>query len=198
MWLIRSKDKSTLDDEALILHYRNKGDKEAVGILFNRYSHLLFGVCMKYLKDPEESRDAVLQIFEKLYVDLQKHDVQKFSYWIHRVAQNFCLMQLRSRQAAKNRAEKFSKDELVLVEKESDLHHTLAYQKEEALVLLEEAILSLNEEQRMCIELFYIKEKCYNDISALTGFDFKQVKSFIQNGKRNLKIYMEKKNHVQQ
>ena len=196
MWLIRNKDKSTLGDDELILTYRNKGDKEAVGILFNRYSHLVFGVCMKYLKDPEEARDAVSQIFEKLYVDLKKHDVQKFSFWIHRVAQNFCLMQLRSKQAAQNKAERFTKDEMVLMENNDDIHHTAAYQKEAELTLLEEAIKSLNEEQRICVELFYLKEKCYNDISDLTGYGFKQVKSFIQNGKRNLKIYMENKNHA--
>ncbi len=196
MWLIRNKDKSTLGDDELILTYRNKDDKEAVGVLFNRYSHLVFGVCMKYLKDPEDARDAVSQIFEKLHIDLKKHDVKKFSFWIHRVAQNFCLMQLRSKQAAQNKAERFTKDEMVLMENNDDIHHTAAYQKEAELTLLEEAIKSLNEEQRVCVELFYLKEKCYNDISDLTGYDFKQVKSFIQNGKRNLKIYMENKNHA--
>lgn len=196
MWLIRNKDKSTLGDDELILTYRNKDDKEAVGVLFNRYSHLVFGVCMKYLKDPEDARDAVSQIFEKLHIDLKKHEVQKFSFWIHRVAQNFCLMQLRSKQAAQNKAERFTKDEMVLMENNDDIHHTAAYQKEAELTLLEEAIKSLNEEQRVCVELFYLKEKCYNDISDLTGYDFKQVKSFIQNGKRNLKIYMENKNHA--
>ncbi len=196
MWLIRNKDKSTLGDEELILTYRQNDDKEAIGVLFNRYSHLIFGVCMKYLKDPEESRDAVLRIFEKLHVDLKKHDVQKFSFWVHRVAQNFCLMQLRSNQAARKRLDNYHLDEAVLMENNEDLHHSVAMQKEAELTLLQEGIQTLGEEQRICVELFYLKEKCYNDISELTGFDFKQVKSFIQNGKRNLKIYMEKKNHA--
>jgi RNA polymerase sigma-70 factor (ECF subfamily) len=198
MWLIRNKDKSILTDEELIQHYRQKEDKQAVGVLFNRYSHLVFGVCMKYLKDPDESKDAVLQIFEKLYADLLKHDVQKFSFWIHRVTQNFCLMQLRSKQAAKNRSDQYQNYEINTADEPDDNNIKKAYQKETELQLLEEAILSLNDEQRMCIELFYLKEKCYNEISDLTGFDFKQVKSYIQNGKRNLKIYMEKKNHVRQ
>src|SRR5690606_40951832 len=107
MWLIRNKDQSALTDEELIAAYRLKNDKQGVGILFNRSAHLVFGVCMKYLKDTDESKDAVLQIFEKLHTDLRKHEVQKFSYWLHRVAQNFCLMQLRSNQAAKNRADRF-------------------------------------------------------------------------------------------
>lgn len=198
MWLIRNKDQSALTDEELIAAYRLKNDKQAVGILFNRYAHLVFGVCMKYLKDADESKDAVLQIFEKLHTDLRKHEVQKFSYWLHRVAQNFCLMQLRSNQAAKNRADRFVQDEKAMAEDLDHDHLKKANEREYELQLLEEAVSTLNEEQRICIELFYLKEKCYNEISELTGFDFKQVKSYIQNGKRNLKIYMEKKNHVQQ
>ena len=196
MWLIRNKDKNALSDEELVLQYRQQGDKQAVGILFNRYSHLVFGVCMKYLKDTDDSKDAVLQIFEKLYADLSKHDVQKFSYWIHRVAQNFCLMQLRSRQAAKNRADNYSRDEIAASTEFEPENTDRVYEKETELLMLEEAIKTLNEEQRICIELFFPKEKCYNEITDLTGFDFKQVKSFIQNGKRNLRIYMEKNNHV--
>lgn len=196
MWLIRNKDKNALSDEELVLQYRQQGDKQAVGILFNRYSHLVFGVCMKYLKDTDDSKDAVLQIFEKLYADLSKHDVQKFSYWIHRVAQNFCLMQLRSRQAAKNRADNYSRDEIAASTEFEPENTDRIYEKETELLMLEEAIKTLNEEQRICIELFFLKEKCYNEITDLTGFDFKQVKSFIQNGKRNLRIYMEKNNHV--
>ena len=196
MWLIRSKDKNALSDEELIQHYRKHSDKQAVGVLFNRYSHLVFGVCMKYLKDSDDSKAAVLQIFEKLYADLLKHDVQKFSYWIHRVAQNFCLMQLRSRQAAKNRADNYSLDEIASSTEFEPENTDHAHEKETELLMLEEAIKTLNEEQRICIELFFLKEKCYNEITDLTGFDFKQVKSFIQNGKRNLRIYMEKNNHV--
>lgn len=196
MWLIRSKDKNALSDEELIQHYRKHSDKQAVGVLFNRYSHLVFGVCTKYLKDSDDSKDAVLQIFEKLYADLLKHDVQKFSYWIHRVAQNFCLMQLRSRQAAKNRADNYSLDEIASSTEFEPENTDHAHEKETELLMLEEAIKTLNEEQRICIELFFLKEKCYNEITDLTGFDFKQVKSFIQNGKRNLRIYMEKNNHV--
>ncbi|HRB40794.1 MAG TPA: sigma-70 family RNA polymerase sigma factor [Bacteroidia bacterium] len=196
MWLIRNKDKNALSDEELVLQYRQQGDKQAVGILFNRYSHLVFGVCMKYLKDTDDSKDAVLQIFEKLYADLSKLDVQKFSYWIHRVAQNFCLMQLRSRQAAKNRADNYSRDEIAASTEFEPENTDRVYEKETELLMLEEAIKTLNEEQRICIELFFLKEKCYNEITDLTGFDFKQVKSFIQNGKRNLRIYMEKNNHV--
>ncbi len=196
MWLIRNKDKSTLSDEELILQFRSSDDRQAVGVLFNRYSHLVFGVCLKYLKDSEESRDAVMQIFEKLYTDLKKHDVQKFSFWIHRVAQNFCLMQLRSRKAAQNRNQNYYYDEQTNVESEETSHLTSAIEKETELNKLTEAIQSLNTEQKICVELFYLKEKCYNEICELTGFDFKQVKSYIQNGKRNLKIYMEQQSHA--
>ena len=144
MWLIRNKDQSALTDEELIAAYRLKNDKQAVGILFNRYAHLVFGVCMKYLKDTDESKDAVLQIFEKLHTDLRKHEVQKFSYWLHRVAQNFCLMQLRSNQAAKNRADRFVQDEKIMAEDMDHDHLKKANEREYELQLLEEAVSTLN------------------------------------------------------
>lgn len=193
MLFIRTSGKSPLDDSELILRYRNNGDKDSVGILFSRYSHLVFGVCMKYLKDQDECKDATLQIFEKLYDDLKKYEVQKFSFWLHSVARNYCLMQLRNRQAAMKREEDFAASEKSLVETEEE--STPIAEKEIVFDKLEEAIKSLNEEQRICIELFYLKQKCYQEITELTDFNIKQVKSYIQNGKRNLKIFLQQHIH---
>lgn len=193
MLFIRTSGQNPLDDSELIALYRSKGDKEAVGILFNRYSHLVYGVCMKYLKDQDESKDATLQIFEKLYDDLKKYDVQKFSFWLHSVARNYCLMQLRNKQAAMKREEDFAASEKSLVESGEEI--TPIAEKEIVYDKLYEAIQSLNEEQRLCIELFYLKKKCYQEITELTDFGMKQVKSYIQNGKRNLKIFLQQHIH---
>ena len=195
MWLIRSKDKSTLTDAELIALYRNKNDGNAIGILFNRYSHLVFSVCMKYLKDQDDCKDATLQIFEKLYDDLKKYEVQKFSFWLHSVARNFCLMQLRNKQAALHREEEF-----LYQQEQEDTEPEMIFNvntNTDVSAKLNDAIQSLNIEQRMCIELFYLKQKCYQEIAELTNFNMKQVKSYIQNGKRNLKIYLEKHIHEQ-
>lgn len=141
---------------------------------------------MKYLKDEDDSKDAVMQIFEKLLIDLKRHEVQNFKSWLHTVAKNYCLMQLR-----KKNPETPLTDNLV-VEKENFLHREEGHELEERLTLMEEAIGQLNEQQKICVELFYLKEKCYQEISDQTGYTMNEVKSFIQNGKRNLKIYMEK------
>ena len=141
---------------------------------------------MKYLRDADDRKDAVMQIFEKLLLDLKKHEVQNFKSWLHTVAKNYCLMQLR-----KKNPETPLLDNLV-VEKEHFLHREEEQELEERLTLMEEAINQLSEQQKKCVELFYLKEKCYQEISEHTGYSKNEVKSFIQNGKRNLKIYMEK------
>ena len=141
---------------------------------------------MKYLKNEDDSKDAVMQLFEKLLIDLKKHEVQNFKGWLHTVAKNYCLMQLRKKNPETPLIEN------LVVENQHFAHHEEEPQLEERLTLMEEAIAQLNDSQKKCVELFYLKEKCYQEISEQTGYTMNEVKSFIQNGKRNLKIYMEK------
>jgi RNA polymerase sigma-70 factor (ECF subfamily) len=195
LWIKRKTQPASASEKSdaeLINEFKSGKNAQALGVLFERYVHLVFGVCMKYLKDKEESRDATMQIFEKLRVDLQKHQVEKFSYWLHTVSKNYCLMQLRSRDAMKNY------DDALLVTEDGVTEDGLLPElfrennSEHFLEILPHAIQNLNTEQRACIELFYLKEKCYEEVSEITGFTMKQVKSYIQNGKRNLKIYLVK------
>jgi RNA polymerase sigma factor (sigma-70 family) len=179
----------------LILSFRTKGDKKALGVLFDRYSHLVFGVCMKYLKNEDDAKDATMAVYEKLMEDLKRFDVQKFSNWIHSVARNYCLMQLRSRKAMLHVDDELSSGWDVIVESHQPSHLSIEKDKEAELQLMEEAIRHLNEEQRICIDLFYLKNYCYQDVAEISGFTLPEVKSYIQNGKRNLKIYMIKMNH---
>lgn len=177
-------------DAELIDDFKSGGDPSALGILFERYVHLVYGVCMKYLKNTEESRDATMQIFEKIRFDLQKHKVEKFSFWLHTVSKNYCLMQLRSKDAMK------SYDDTLLVTDDGVVEENISdflgeHNADHLLEILPKALENLSSEQRACIELFYLKEKCYEEISSLTGYDMKKVKSYIQNGKRNLKIYLQ-------
>jgi len=192
MWLINRKKSENADDSELIADYKRFGDRKKIGILFDRYSHLVFGVCMKYLKNQDDSKDATLSIFEKAMDDLKKHDVQKFSYWIHTVARNYCLMQLRSRRAMVYIDDDEGPGEKVLHQGGDEQ----GVSKQEGLLqLMEEAISKLNEEQRTCIDLFYLKKYCYQDVSKITGFTMNEVKSHIQNGKRNIKIHMTRNSH---
>jgi RNA polymerase sigma factor (sigma-70 family) len=176
-----------LDDEELVDLYKKSGDLAIVGELYNRYTSLTFGVCLKYLKDREESKDAVMQIFEKLIVSLKDHQISQFKGWLYVTARNHCLMQLR---AGKNK--KFEEISPFLMESGEDVHLQEGPEIESNLSKLEGCIEALPEEQKRCVQLFYLEKKCYKEITETTGYDLNKVKSYIQNGKRNLKICMDK------
>lgn len=178
------KDSS---DDALLALYRKDGSLDVAGELYNRYMPLVYGVCLKYLKDREESRDAVMQLFEKLVPVLREHDVANFKSWLYVTARNHCLMQLR---ALKSRQQK--EMPAFLMENALVLHPEEVPETEASLTKLEKCMETLVAEQKRCVQLFYLKQLCYKEIVAATGFEDNRVKSYIQNGKRNLKICMEK------
>src|SRR5688572_21070157 len=166
-------------DEELISLYKKTDDLQIVGILYDRYTALTFGVCLKYLKDREESKDAVMQIFEKLISSLKDHEISQFKGWLYVTARNHCLMQLR---AGKNK--KFEEISPFLMESGEDVHLQEGPEIESNLSKLESCMEHLPEEQKRCVQLFYLEKRCYKDITDLTGFDLNKVKSYIQNGKR--------------
>jgi RNA polymerase sigma factor (sigma-70 family) len=175
------------DDAALIARYKSDGDLEALGTLYNKYMHLVFGVCLNYLKDEELSKDAVMQIFEELVLKLKIHEVQNFKSWLHVLTRNHCLMALR----------KQSKHTIVsiddtFVENTDFVHLDMDHTKENKLTVMEKCMETLPEEQRLSVDLFYLQEKCYKEVADITGYEMLKVKSYIQNGKRNLKICIEK------
>ena len=149
---------------------------------------------MKYLRDEDEAKDCVMEIFEKLLTDLHRYEIQNFRGYLHTVAKNQCLMKFRSK---KNKFKAEVEDgihDLEVVEMNLLLHPDDSHEKEAMLNLLERGIQQLNEHQKKCVELFYLDEKSYQEITDLTGYTMLNVKTHIQNGKRNLKIFMEK-NH---
>jgi RNA polymerase sigma factor (sigma-70 family) len=149
---------------------------------------LVYGVCLKYFRDSEKAKDAVMQIFEELIVKLKKHEVENFKGWLHQLAKNYCLMQLRSPRNLKTVEIPAS-----LMQIDENVHLNGVLEKEENLKKLEYCLNSLSEDQRKAVKLFYIEGKCYNEIVGLMGQDWNQVRSSIQNGRRNLKICMEKR-----
>jgi RNA polymerase sigma-70 factor (ECF subfamily) len=174
------------DAEILEQYYRDK-NQEWIGILLERYTLLLFGVCMKYLKNEDDAKDCVQQIFLKVLTEAPKYRIEYFKSWLYMVAKNHCLMKLRGK-GAKNVRE-LNEDAIP----HTDLEKTELLQNEETYELLEEALQDLNEEQRQCVILFYLKKKSYQQVAEKTGYTLLQVKSFIQNGKRNLRIMLEKR-----
>ena len=179
-----------LSDEELIVHYQATEDKFAVGELFKRHSLMCFAVCNKYFRNTEKANDAAMAVFEKLFVDLQSHQIKNFKSWLHTVCRNYCLMQLRKPEltVSINDVSEKSGDEFMQLD--TFLHQDT---KEEKLQELEKAIVWLNDKQRQCIELFYLKKKTYKEISEQTGYTVSDVRSQIQNGKRNLKITLQQK-----
>ncbi|MCO5237591.1 MAG: sigma-70 family RNA polymerase sigma factor [Chitinophagaceae bacterium] len=178
-----------ITDESLLEQFYKEKDNKWLGILLQRYTVLLLGVCMKYLKQEEEARDAVQQIFLKVISELRKYRVTYFKSWLYSVAKNYCLMQLRAK----------GKTHLPVTEKmigtEDPQADAIADQqlKEDIFMALKEVLEDLNEEQKQCIKMFYLEKKSYQDIATETGYSPFQVKSYIQNGKRNLRIKLEKK-----
>ena len=197
LFFSRSKNVNTLDDANLIAEYKRTGDNNYVGELFKRYAHLVLGVCLKYLKNGDEAQDMTMVVFEKLLTDLKKHEVEHFKSWLYMVAKNQCLMQLR-KQIGKETVEininSSEDDDEKSVENDLVGHLDDVDLKEVKLQQLEEGITKLNSEQKICVELFYLQNKSYVEVAEITGYELNQVKSYIQNGKRNLKIYLEKKN----
>ena len=178
-----------LADQDLISHYRSSGDSAFVGELFERYSIPIYAICRKYFKDEDDAKDAAMEVFEYLLAELKKYDIQTFKSWLARAVSNFCLMRIRKRKSIDGKAEEFKKNEIAVMESVQDLHPEVeATEKELELQKLEAALGGLNEEQKTCVELFFLKGKSYEEVAQLTGYNFNQVKSFIQNGKRNLKI----------
>jgi RNA polymerase sigma factor (sigma-70 family) len=178
-----------ITDQQLLEKFHADHNNEWLGILLQRYTLLLYGVCMKYLKNEEESRDSVQQVFLKVIQELHKYKVEYFKSWLYMVAKNHCLMKLRDRQG-KIPAE-LTENHASTAEESSDRQSLL--QNDFALDLLEMGLTELNKEQRQCVTLFYLEKKSYQEITEATGFSLLQVKSYIQNGKRNLKIWIEKK-----
>ena len=175
------------DDADLIKSYKSSGDLGVLGQLYNKYMHLVFGVCVNYLKDEEQSKDAVMQIFEELVVKLRVHEVQNFKSWLHVLTRNHCLMALR-----KNSKNETVSLEDTFVENTDFVHLDIDDAKESKLSVMEKCMDKLPEEQKVTVDLFYLQEKCYKEVAEITGYDMLKVKSYIQNGKRNLKICIEK------
>ncbi len=164
-------------------------DNEWLGVLLERYTLLLLGVCMKYLKNEEDAKDSVQQIFLKVIQELHKYKVEYFKSWVYMVAKNHCLMKLRDKQG-KVSAEL---NEKVLSAPGEETDRQTLLQNDQTLEVMEEALKELNPEQKQCVTLFYLQKKSYQEINEITGFSMLQVKSYIQNGKRNLKILIERK-----
>jgi len=177
---------TSLTDAELIALYKSGSDLQPLGVLYNRYMDLVYGVCLKYFTDQEKAKDAVMNIFEELVVKLKKHDVDNFRGWLHMVSKNHCLMELRTPKNLKTIELPES-----IMQSEDNVHLNGVLDREENLEKLEYCLTTLSDDQKQAVRLFYLDGKSYNEIVQIMGCEWNQVRSLIQNGRRNLKICME-------
>jgi RNA polymerase sigma-70 factor (ECF subfamily) len=184
---VQNNGFSHITDKELLENFYNSHDNKWLGILLQRYTLLLLGVCMKYMKNEEEAKDCVQQVFLKAIIELPKYRVEYFKSWIYMVARNHCLMRLRhlGRKTV-------DIDEKTLIPEE-EIKINAHLEKEKLLEAMSASLSELNEEQKQCLTLFYLEKKSYQEVAEKTGFSIMQVKSYIQNGKRNLKLLLDKK-----
>jgi RNA polymerase sigma factor (sigma-70 family) len=174
-------------DAELVALYKKSEDLQVLGQLYQRYMELVYGVCLKYFKDSEKSKDAVMQIFEELVSKLKKHDVENFKSWLYQLSKNHCLMQLRTPKNLKT--VEFNP---AFVQSTEEPHLNGVFEKEENLNKMAACLETLDKEQKEAVKLFYLEGKCYNEIVEITGQEWNMVRSCIQNGRRNLKNCMDK------
>ncbi len=185
--MLLKKPVSDSTDQELLHLYKQSREAEVVGYLFTRYTSLVYGVCLKYLKNREEAQDATMNIFEKLLTILLNHEVTHFKSWLFVTTRNHCLMHLRAQTG--KQTEELSP---LIMESSHAAHLDDEPDWEGNLVKLENCIGKLIDEQQRCVRLFFLQQKCYQEISTETNYTLKQVKSYLQNGKRNLKICMDR------
>jgi len=181
--LLKNKDKiANLSNDELFVKFKESADNAFLGELYRRYIPLVYGLCLKYLNQQDIAKDAVMDIFAELPEKVKRYEINNFNSWLYSVAKNHCLQILRKDK----KIEFVNIDEMVV---EKDLIFTLTDKPEskEELDALNYCMQTLSEEQHLSINYFFFEEKSYADIVDLTGFTLTKVKSYIQNGKRNLK-----------
>lgn len=183
---IRQIQVTSQSDEELLQDFQQSSSQDVLAVLYLRYTDLVYGVCLQYLSDAEAAKDAVMSIYQELVQKLPYQQVNQFRSWLYVVAKNHCLMQLRSKNKAKIVA--FEPD---YMQSEELLHLDEILEKEAEFKRLERCMETLGNEQRTAIDLFYLQNKCYNEITDELNIDWNRVRSLIQNGRRNLKTCME-------
>jgi RNA polymerase sigma-70 factor, ECF subfamily len=192
LFKIPGKKSHRKTDEELTAEFSSTGNLDLLGELYSAYMHLVYGVCLKYLKDRDESKDAVMQIFEKIITEVPKQHIENFRGWLFVVTRNYCMMLLRSKKVQEERFTEWSNDPVVFMETSTGLH-PIDEDNKDMEADLADCIKRLKDEQKECIRLFYFENRCYNEIALCLRIDEKKVKSHLQNAKRNLKLCLEEK-----
>ncbi|MBC7694842.1 MAG: sigma-70 family RNA polymerase sigma factor [Burkholderiales bacterium] len=188
MWLFKKKEYSS--DEELLKHFKKSGDKELFAELFKKHVSVVYGTCLFYLQDKDEAQDATMQLFEKLMLDINNRDINNFKGWLSFVVRNHCISLIRKNKSNAKHIKSYYEFEYEAPSYETD-EKISSINDEVMLEEMKNCLPKLKENQRTCVELFYLKNKSYQDIADATSFTLNEIKSYIQNGKRNLKLLLE-------
>ena len=188
MWLFKKKEYTS--DEDILKHYKQTGDKEIFADLFKKHVTVVYGTCLFYLQDKNEAQDATMQLFEKLLLDINNREIDYFKGWLSFVVRNHCLSLIRKQKSQSKNIKMYYEFEYqdANLETEESIGRV---GDEQMLEQMKQSLPKLKEGQRICVELFYLKDKSYQEIANETSYSLNEIKSYIQNGKRNLKLLME-------
>ena len=188
MWLFKKKEYTS--DEELLKNYKQTGNKDVFADLFKKHVTVVYGTCLFYLQDKEEAQDATMQLFEKLLLDINNREIDNFKGWLSFVVRNHCISLIRKQKSQTKNAKSYYDFEY----QEPNLEKEEAISRvgdEQLLEQMKNSLPKLKQAQRVCVELFYLKNKSYQDIANETSYTLNEIKSYIQNGKRNLKLLIE-------
>ena len=188
MWLFKKKEYTS--DEDILKHYKQTGDKEIFADLFKKHVTVVYGTCLFYLQDKDEAQDATMQLFEKLLLDVNNREIDHFKGWLSFVVRNHCISLIRKQKSQSKNVKMYYEFEYqdANLETEESIGRV---GDEQMLEQMKQSLPKLKEGQRICVELFYLKDKSYQEIANETSYSLNEIKSYIQNGKRNLKLLME-------
>ena len=188
MWLFKKKEYNS--DEELLKHYKQSGNKELFADLFKKHVSVVYGTCLFYLQDKDEAQDATMQLFEKLLLDINNREIDNFKGWLSFVVRNHCISIIRKNKSQNKNIKSYYEFEYEDANYETE-EKINAVSDDVMLENMKQCLPKLKENQRVCVELFYLNNKSYQDIANETGFTLNEIKSFIQNGKRNLKLLLD-------
>lgn len=192
MWLFKKKEY--LSDDELVHHFKTTGDKNTFAELFKKHVKVVYGTCLFYLQDKAEAQDATMLLFEKLMIEVKNRDIANFKGWLSFVVRNHCISIIRKNKSHQKNIKSYYEFEYEQPNSETE-EKINSIDDEKLLQHMSESLPLLKDKQRICIELFYLKNKSYQDIAIETDFSINEIKSYIQNGKRNLKLLIEEKNN---
>ena len=192
MWLFKKKEY--ISDDELVSHFKKTGDKNTFAELYKKHVKVVYGACLFYLQDKAEAQDATMQLFEKLMIEFKNRDITNFKGWLSFVVRNHCISIIRKNKSHQKNIKSYYEFEYEQPNAETE-EKINSVNEDELLQHMSDSLPLLKDKQRICIELFYLKNKSYQDIATETDFSINEIKSYIQNGKRNLKLLIEEKNN---